>query len=299
MQFTLDQLQAFITTVEQGSFSAAARHLGKAQSAVSTAIANLELDLDITLFDRTGRSPKLTEPGKELLEKAYSLIEQKQAFLQTAQSLHAGTEAKLKLAIDENLMGDNLVKALKTLAETYPHTRLDILTPTGEEAWSMLSQHQIDLALMISPVIQPPRFVKIQPCGWLRYTAVAAPDHPLAKASSMDIEELRRHRQLLIRGQQEQVSSATHLSHQVWALDSTHVLWELLYAGMGWATVARHLVQRDLEQGTLVELGDTSIHEHFYLPVDLACHVSFVPGIVAQHLLTTLPALKLFSEQKA
>lgn len=298
MQFTLEQLQAFVTAVEQGSFSAAARYLGKAQSAVSTAIANLELDLDIKLFDRTGRQPQLTEAGKALLEEAYQLLEQKQQFLESAQSLHSGQEEpKLKLAIDEHLMGSSLVQYLTQLAATYPNTRLDILTPTGEEAWGMLSRQQVDLALMISPLIHPPRHVRIHHSGWIRYTAVAAPHHPLAVSGVSTIEQLRRHRQLLVRGQQEQKNLATHLSHQVWALDSTHVLWELLHAGVGWATVAAHLVQEDVQSGALVELGDASLYEQFYLPVDLTCHVSFVPGKVAQVLLNGIPKLKLF-EQK-
>lgn len=66
MNWTVDQLEAFVTTVKLGSFSAAARHLGKAQSRVSTAIANLETDLDVTLFDRSARLPILTPAGEEI-----------------------------------------------------------------------------------------------------------------------------------------------------------------------------------------------------------------------------------------
>lgn len=51
MRFSIEQLQAFVASAEQGSFSAAARHLGKAQSVVSAAIANLEADLNLSLFD--------------------------------------------------------------------------------------------------------------------------------------------------------------------------------------------------------------------------------------------------------
>ncbi len=60
MSLSLEQLQAFVTTVETGSFSAAARHLGKAQSAISTAVSNLEIDLDNSLFVRSGRYPVLS-----------------------------------------------------------------------------------------------------------------------------------------------------------------------------------------------------------------------------------------------
>ena len=46
-------MQQFVVTAEAGSISAAARRLGKAQSAVSTAIAMLEADLGLVLFDRS------------------------------------------------------------------------------------------------------------------------------------------------------------------------------------------------------------------------------------------------------
>ena len=60
MNPSMEQLEAFVAAAAQGSFSGAARALGKAQSAVSTQISNLEIDLGVELFDRTGRNPVLT-----------------------------------------------------------------------------------------------------------------------------------------------------------------------------------------------------------------------------------------------
>ena len=70
MQFSLDQLQMFVQAVHSGSFSAAARKLGKTQSTVSTAIAHLEADLGVRLFNRSGRYPQLTEAGRQVLGHA-------------------------------------------------------------------------------------------------------------------------------------------------------------------------------------------------------------------------------------
>ena len=55
--YNLDQLNMFVTAAKLGSFSACARKLGKVQSAVSQGISNLEIDLDVTLFDRSTRKP--------------------------------------------------------------------------------------------------------------------------------------------------------------------------------------------------------------------------------------------------
>ena len=64
---SLDRLRAFLAAVERGSFSAAARQLGRAQSAVSEAVSGLEAQLGVVLFDRMGRYPRLTPEGTVLL----------------------------------------------------------------------------------------------------------------------------------------------------------------------------------------------------------------------------------------
>ena len=67
---TLDQLRTFIAVVDEGSFSAAARRLRGAQSVVSQTMASLEAQLGVTLFDRRGRLPALTEQGRALIAEA-------------------------------------------------------------------------------------------------------------------------------------------------------------------------------------------------------------------------------------
>src|SRR5436189_4661240 len=67
---TLDQLRTFIAAAEQGSFSAAGRKLGRANSVVSQTLATLENQLGVTLFDRSARYPGLTANGLARLQDA-------------------------------------------------------------------------------------------------------------------------------------------------------------------------------------------------------------------------------------
>ena len=72
---SFDQLRMFVAAADEGSFSAAARRVQRTQSAVSEAILNLEAQLGVVLFDRSGRYPKLTIEGAVLLAKIdHSLI---------------------------------------------------------------------------------------------------------------------------------------------------------------------------------------------------------------------------------
>src|ERR1700679_4020103 len=69
-----DQLGPFIAAVEEGSFSAGARKLHRAQSAVSELVSNLEAQLGVALFDRSERYPKLTLAGVQLVADARSVV---------------------------------------------------------------------------------------------------------------------------------------------------------------------------------------------------------------------------------
>lgn len=84
---SIDQLEAFVTAAEFGSFSAAARRLGKAQSAVSAAISNLEIDLGSNLFDRSSYRAELTVSGVSLLDYARSILQSRQDLLVKAGAL--------------------------------------------------------------------------------------------------------------------------------------------------------------------------------------------------------------------
>jgi DNA-binding transcriptional LysR family regulator len=70
---SLGQLRTFIAAADEGSFSAAGRRLRRVQSVLSQTLANLEGQLGVTLFDRSGRFPMLTDQGRALLADAHSL----------------------------------------------------------------------------------------------------------------------------------------------------------------------------------------------------------------------------------
>src|SRR4051795_3421423 len=71
---TLDQLRTFIAAAEEGSFSAAGRKLRRAQSLISHTVATLEGQLNVQLFDRAKKSPRLTAAGSALLQEAKAVV---------------------------------------------------------------------------------------------------------------------------------------------------------------------------------------------------------------------------------
>ena len=92
---SLDQLRIFIAAAEEGSFSAAGRRLNRAQSVISQTIAMLEGQTGVTLFDRTGRYPVVTAPGRILLADAKVVTCSVNALRARANGIAAGLEPEL------------------------------------------------------------------------------------------------------------------------------------------------------------------------------------------------------------
>ena len=97
---SLDQLRTFIAAAEEGNFSAAGRRLRRAQSVVSQTLANLEGQIGVKLFERSGRGTTLTEQGHALLARARAVASEVDHFKARAKGLASGLETELSLVVD-------------------------------------------------------------------------------------------------------------------------------------------------------------------------------------------------------
>ena len=121
---SLDQLRTFITAVDEGSFSAAARKLNRVQSAVSGWVSGLEEQIGVVLFDRTGRFPKLTPEGTVLLADARNIVAGVDTLKARAKMMNAGLEAELSVVIDVFFPTAVVSAAVKAFSERFPFTPL-------------------------------------------------------------------------------------------------------------------------------------------------------------------------------
>jgi len=97
---TLDQLRVLTTIADTGSFSAAGRQLRRVQSAISQSVRALEAAQGVALFDRSSKTPFLTEAGRVLVEQARQVQRQAALFEAMASEMAAGLEPELTLALD-------------------------------------------------------------------------------------------------------------------------------------------------------------------------------------------------------
>lgn len=268
MRFTLDQLRAFILSVETGSFSAAGRKLGKGQSAVSTAIANLEIDLGVTLFDRSRREPSLTAEGQALLPQAEALLQQAQRFEGHADAMSAGEEGQLSLAVEESLVGESLDDLLVAFEAAFPELELELLYPSRREIIELVREGRVDMGLMIT-TFDLLSGVKLTPFKEVLFIPAVSPAHPLASTEILSFDEMMDHRQLVLTSYRGGTLPQEQISRKIWKIESQYGVIELAKRGLGWGYLPKHLADPCIARGELVELKVAGDPFATHRPVDL------------------------------
>ena len=177
---TLDQLRVFVSIADSGSFRAASRSLGRAQSGLSNAVANLEAELQISLFDRAQHRPVLTEAGATLLADARVLLIKADALRARANSFHQGIEAVLRVALDPLLPLPRIARAFRRFSQAFPQVRLELETAPMTAALATVLDGRCDLGFTAADEQDP--HVVIQAIGRIAgLIAVCRSDHELAR----------------------------------------------------------------------------------------------------------------------
>ena len=252
---SLDQLRIFLAVVEAGSFGGAARSMGRAVSAISYGIAQLEAQLGVSVFEREGsRKPVLTEAGEGLLAEARQVTDSVDALLAKTQSLHAGLESTVGLVLDVMVPGEVTARVLSEFRKMFPTVALRLRVEGLGAVATCLIDEGAELAIG-GPIIGDDPTLERQAIGSVELIPVAAPTHPLV-AKDIGSGESRKHLQLVLsdRSARTEGQEFSVLSPLTWRLGDLGAKHTLLKQGLGWGNMPRPMVAGDLASGELVEL---------------------------------------------
>lgn len=250
MPYSPESLQAFVEAAALGSFSAAARRLRKTQSTVSTAIAHLEADLGMVLFDRSGRYPQLTGAGRQVLGHAQEILAADARLQQLSVRLAAPVEPRLTVVFSDVYQLDPAQRVLQRFAEAFPEIELEWLDAEGRDVLELVDGGRAGLGLLPRQAQYPDALVA-QPLAHHSELAVyVASEHPLAQAGGRAAAQLARHRQVRLSAQ---IDHALPISGPAWTASDYLMVMEMAEDGIGWAELPRALVQR-YDRGRLLEL---------------------------------------------
>jgi DNA-binding transcriptional LysR family regulator len=244
-------LLAFVQAATQGSFSAAARKLGRSQSTISAAVASLEIDLNLTLFDRSSRKPGLTPAGHVVLQRAEAILAATSRLEMTASQLSQGIEAKLTVALSDTYQSDRFEAALSTFEQRYPDLELECLIAECDDLVALVQSGRAHVAFAERQDSYPPDLASSTVDERTEIALFVAPAHPLAAMAKVDEDVLQQHRELRLATIVNPYESRA--KGRVWSAPSYLMLLEMAQGGFGWAPLPRWLVER-FGAGSLQEI---------------------------------------------
>lgn len=236
MNINQEQLIIFKTVMQTGSFSAAARQLGKVPSAVSMSIANLEIDLDLTLFHRVGREPRPTAQAYTLYEKTEQLLVEMNQWKQHAFALSTGLESALNIVVVSELLHTNWTDYIALLEKQFPELQINIFSAPQEDAQKMLLNQTAQLALMFEreQLVSSEQFVELKRESLV---AVAAIHHPLAQFEQVSYEQILNSRQIVVASRDKNIKPELLFSKKYWRTDNHHSACSLIMQNLGWGVL--------------------------------------------------------------
>ncbi|MFZ0302653.1 MAG: LysR family transcriptional regulator [Terracidiphilus sp.] len=254
MRTTLDEWEILHAVVQLGGFVPAAKQLNRSQSTISYAIARLQDQLGIKLFEIKGRRAQLTELGRVLLADAEPHLAGFHQLEQRAKSLASGGESEVRLSVDSIFPNDQLFAALASFASRFPHVQPRLRQGTFLNADSEFSVHNAQLCitgLLSQEILARPILV-------IRMIAVAHRDHALHRMKrELTRADLMQHTLVSIEG----TASGTP-KHQprvpaqrVMPVRSIEAAIEALRVKLcfGWVPIYR--IRAELESGELAPLN--------------------------------------------
>ncbi|MBU5312575.1 LysR family transcriptional regulator [Tissierella carlieri] len=236
----LKQLLYFVTVVNEGNITAAARKLHIAQPALSNHIKNLEDDLDMKLFHRGPRKITLTDAGEILYTKANNILELKHSIRRELEDNRSGFKGTLKIgtisAIDADLLENNFLK----FHQKYNNIKYELYEGITPEIIEMLFSRVIEIGIVRTPFDKTGlniTYLKVEPM-----IAAYKNDDDLDKlGSNISIEHLNEKPLIIYRRFESIIISAfqkVEISPYIFCINDdsrTSLLWA--NAGLGVAIV--------------------------------------------------------------
>lgn len=259
MALNLHHLRIFASVAEQGGFSRAAAVLRLSQPAVSKSVRELEREVGAPLFERGGRTPRLTEPGALLFARARELFAVERSAEEELRVLRGLQGGVLRIGASTTVITYLLPAYLARFRAAYPDVVLRVASANTRNIARALLERRLDVALVEGPVTD--ERIEVVPWRDDELVVICHPDHPLAARRRIQLSDLVsepfivRERGSGTREVAEQ-ALAFHGVHLTVAMQlaSTEAIKQAVAAGLGLAIVSRSAIDDQLALGRVAVL---------------------------------------------
>ncbi len=191
------QLRYVCAIAETGSFSRAAERCHVAQPSLSQQVLKLEEDLGAKLFDRLGRSVRLTEAGRAFLPHARSILHQMEAARTGVEDKRTDVRGSVTVGVIPTIAPYLMPQSVAAFSKKFPDAKLRILEETTPVLVEGLRNLSIDVAILALPLRH--KEFQMYPLRTEPLYAALARDHPRARAKNLSLRELRGEQFVMLR----------------------------------------------------------------------------------------------------
>lgn len=252
----LNQLRGFVTVAEEGSFTQAAKKLFVTQPALSLQIKGLEESLGEKLFERQGRTIRLTPAGRVLQDRAsqiFSLVDQTTQEIASMNGLKAG---QVIIGAGESPCLHLLPPLIQFFHQQFPGIFLRFVNRHSGEIVDLVKEGAVDFGLVTLPVRDAN--LKSETLIWREDVAICHPEHPLNGQKRVMLEDLlpypwlmieeKSHSRLLLRQMLDDVGVTPA---GIMELSSVEVIKQFVKLNLGISIVPGFTVRDEVRRGEL------------------------------------------------
>jgi DNA-binding transcriptional LysR family regulator len=186
----LRHLRYFVGVADALSFTKAAERLRLAQPSLTRQIKDLEAEIGVQLFDRSGNRISLTREGESFLADAKRLLAECAQSVQTVQRLSQGEASQLNIGYVANIYHDLLPATLGAFRKASPRTALNLFDMTPAEQYHALDERKIDLGFVHFRAHSTGNDLQWASVGQDAMMVALAAGNPLAKKTKIDLKDL-------------------------------------------------------------------------------------------------------------
>ncbi|MEW5967418.1 MAG: LysR family transcriptional regulator [Pseudomonadota bacterium] len=255
MPLTLDALAILDAIDRRGSFARAAEALGRAPSSLTYAVQQIEAELDVLLFDRSGHRARFTPAGRVLLDEGRSLLRAADALAERTRQVAGGWESRFALAIEGVLPLAPLWPLLEAFYAICPTTDVRLRQEVLAGTWDALADGRADL-VVAGGEAPAGSGLRTRPLGTLEFVFCVAPGHPLARAKKpLGPADIAAYRAVVIADTARKLPlRSAHWLQQQPRLTVPDLPTKLAaqQAGLGIGSLPRWLAETEIAAGRLV-----------------------------------------------
>jgi DNA-binding transcriptional LysR family regulator len=257
MEFS--QLEFFVTVVEEGSFSKAAERVFRTQPAVSIAIRRLEEEIGAPVFERSQKTPALTEVGELVYDYAKRILSLRDQTSEAVSELKSLKRGRVRIGANESTSLYLLPHLILDYRALYPTVMVEIFRYSSERLTREVLDRNVDFALLAFEPVDSD--LESFPVLRDELVLITHPEHRIAKLGSVTIEDLGNEPFLahnVKTGSRYRVMETFAQHHTplniTLELATIETIKRFVQLKIGLAFVPRMCVSEELERGSLVSV---------------------------------------------